>query len=295
MGFRWLPLVYALISFVQTSSSYADEKPEEILLGDFARRDEVKIREKRQSGCQDINVHCEAWPSSYCKEYELFMKKNCASKCGYCSGPTVCKDKKRYCPTWKTSGYCDSSHKYYNYMKANCAKTCGICGASGGGICSVNGSSDKVRSCEFNQDTCDWHNVPFDDETDFKVRTGGNGAEPDSGAGGTGGFLVTEKSSGRAKLLIPFELVLADHESDYGRMCIRFNYFMKGGTLTLYEIENKKGSPSRVIKTLSGNQGSQWKCEKVSVTVSVQKQLLFEASLSGSPIGLDDISFTDTC
>ena len=39
---------------------------------------------------------------------------------------------------------------------------------------------------------------------------------------------MTEGSSGKAQLLIPFELVLANHNSDHGRMCIRFNYYMKG-------------------------------------------------------------------
>ena len=39
-----------------------------------------------------------------------------------------------------------------------------------------------------------------------------------------GGYLL---ASERAQLLIPFELVLANHDSDYSQMCIRFNYFMK--------------------------------------------------------------------
>ena len=43
-----------------------------------------------------------------------------------------------------------------------------------------------------------------------------------------GKFLVTENNKGKAQLLIPLELVLANHNSNYGSMCIRFNYYMKG-------------------------------------------------------------------
>ena len=39
---------------------------------------------------------------------------------------------------------------------------------------------------------------------------------------------MTESGSGKAQLLIPFELVLDNHNSNHGTMCIRFNYYMKG-------------------------------------------------------------------
>ena len=42
-----------------------------------------------------------------------------------------------------------------------------------------------------------------------------------------GKFIVLE-GNGKARLVIPFELVLADHNSDHGKMCIRFNYYMNG-------------------------------------------------------------------
>jgi len=138
---------------------------------------------------------------------------------------------------------------------------------------------------------CDWHNVPFDDNMDFAIRSSSSGG-PSSGAGGSGKFLVTENSSGKAQLLIPFELVLANHDSNHGSMCIRFNYYMKGGSLSLYKIENKKGSPKTKLTSVSGGQSS-WMCKKVTVQVSVHWQLMLEASASGSPIALDDISFTD--
>lgn len=42
-----------------------------------------------------------------------------------------------------------------------------------------------------------------------------------------GSFLETERGNGNSQLLIPFELVLAEHNSRHGDMCIRFNYHMK--------------------------------------------------------------------
>ena len=49
----------------------------------------------------------------------------------------------------------------------------------------MSGASSKVKACSFDNDTCDWHNVPFDDDTDFVVRSSSSGG-PSSGAGGSG-------------------------------------------------------------------------------------------------------------
>lgn len=49
----------------------------------------------------------------------------------------------------------------------------------------MSGASSKVKACSFNSDTCDWHNVPFDDQMDFKIRSSASGG-PSSGAGGSG-------------------------------------------------------------------------------------------------------------
>jgi len=49
----------------------------------------------------------------------------------------------------------------------------------------VSGASNKVKSCQFDSDTCDWHNVPFDDDMDFVVRSSSSGG-PNNGAGGSG-------------------------------------------------------------------------------------------------------------
>lgn len=298
MGFRWLSFVCALALFVQASLSYPKEEPEDTLRDESAREEEIKIREKRQSGCKDLNNYCSQWPDSYCEQYKVYMERNCPKKCGYCSGPTappVCNDKSKHCSGWMGSGYCDKSSKWHNYMKGNCAKTCGFCGGGGsGGTCNVSDASTLVKACTFDQDTCDWHNIPFDDQGDFKLRSGSSVRGPSSGSGGSGGYLL---ASEKAQLLIPFELVLANHDSDYSQMCIRFNYFMKRGKLILYEIQNIKGSPKKEKIILSGDKGSQWNCEKVTVEVSVKRQLMFEAvpDDTGYPIGLDDISFTRNC
>ena len=50
---------------------------------------------------------------------------------------------------------------------------------------SVNGASNKVKSCTFDNNMCDWHNVPFDDDKDFKIKSSISGG-PSSGAGGSG-------------------------------------------------------------------------------------------------------------
>lgn len=49
----------------------------------------------------------------------------------------------------------------------------------------MSGASSHVKACSFDTDTCDWHNVPFDDDTDFVVRSRSTGG-PSSGAGGSG-------------------------------------------------------------------------------------------------------------
>lgn len=45
------------------------------------------------------------------------------------------------------------------------------------------------------------------------------------------------------------------------------------GKLILYEIQNIKGSPKKEKISLSGDKGSQWNCEKVTVEVSVKRQV----------------------
>ena len=49
----------------------------------------------------------------------------------------------------------------------------------------MSGASSKVKACSFDKDTCDWHNVPFDDDMNFNVQSSVNGG-PSSGAGGSG-------------------------------------------------------------------------------------------------------------
>ena len=44
------------------------------------------------------------------------------------------------------------------------------------------------------------------------------------------------------------------------------------GTLALYSVKNSKGSEKNKLKQMS-NSGSQWKCEKVQVDVSVHWQV----------------------
>ena len=52
-------------------------------------------------------------------------------------------------------------------------------------LSAVSGASNKVKACSFDNDMCDWHNVPFDDDMDFVIRSSSSGG-PSSGAGGSG-------------------------------------------------------------------------------------------------------------
>ena len=51
-----------------------------------------------------------------------------------------------------------------------------------------------------------------------------------------------------------------------------FLFFLYRGSLSLYEIENKQGSQETQITSVSGGQGS-WMCKKVTVQVSVHRQV----------------------
>ncbi|KAK3735236.1 hypothetical protein QZH41_008430, partial [Actinostola sp. cb2023] len=107
-------------------------------------------------------------------------------------GPTqapVCADQSQHCSGWKASGYCDASSQWHSYMKSNCAKTCGFCGGGGGGggggDCSGS-ASNRIRKCSFDSDRCDWSEVPFDDDINFKLTSGSTASGPSSGHGGSG-------------------------------------------------------------------------------------------------------------
>lgn len=52
-----------------------------------------------------------------------------------------------------------------------------------------------------------------------------------------------------------------------------FFFWCHRGRLILYEIQNIQGSPKKAKISLSGDKGSQWNCEKVTVTVSVKRQV----------------------
>lgn len=52
----------------------------------------------------------------------------------------------------------------------------------------MSNASDKVKKCTFDDSMCDWHNVPFDDDMDFVIKSSISGG-PSSGAGGSGKWL----------------------------------------------------------------------------------------------------------
>ena len=59
----------------------------------------------------------------------------------------------------------------------------------------------------------------------------------------------------------------------YNLLSLFFLASCHSGKLVLYEIQNIKGSPKKEKISLSGDKGSQWNCKKVTVTVSVKRQV----------------------
>lgn len=294
MGTRWWVVLCALALALYSCSATPEEEPN--LQVEDEEEQEPRERVRRQSSCKDLLDYCAQWPDKYCQDYKDYMKRNCPRKCGYCSGPTkppACADKSQHCSGWKASGFCAPSSQWHGYMKSNCAKTCGFCGGGGGGgggggSCGSGAASNKIKGCKFDGDTCDWHDVPFDDQGDFMVKSGSSPGGPSSGAGGSGGYIVT--SGNKVQLSLPLDVIL-DHNANHGNMCFSFHYYMNsGGSLKLFEVRNERGAP-KSEKFQSGNQGSQWRCAKVTVEGSVHRQLLFEAT--GSGVALDNFSFAD--
>jgi len=291
MGFKWhLVFLGVILLGYYTVSEETFPKEEEI----------SKARHRRQSGCTDIANYCSQWPDKYCQDYKDYMKKNCARKCGYCSGPTTpppCTDQSQHCSGWKASGFCASSSQWHSYMKTNCPKTCGFCGGGGGGgggggDCSGN-ASNKLQACKFDTDTCDWQDVPFDDDFDFQLTSSSTSNGPSSGHGGSGGYLVA-KGNGKAQLLLPLEIILPHSQTATSTMCLRFQYSIgSGGSLKVFEIKNMKGQGKRQLLSLSGGSDKNWKCGKTTVNVSTKYQVMLEANSKGSTVAIDEVSFAD--
>ncbi|XP_032241949.1 MAM and LDL-receptor class A domain-containing protein 1 [Nematostella vectensis] len=284
MGLKWIFVLLGALALFYVTCAEEDteiEAPENEEL-------EAPARVRRQSACADKLSYCQNWPQSYCDQYKAYMDANCPKKCRVCSSPTVppaCADKSQHCAGWKASGYCKGH--YEDYMKNNCFKTCGYCGGGGGsgsGSCSGN-ESNKLKACNFDVDTCDWYQVPFDDNGDFELKSG-------SGAnGGSGGFLSASER-GTYQLVLPLELVLPHTPNDKGKdMCLRFHYKGNDGKLKVYEVPNSKASNTE--KMSIDVSGGAWKCGRVTVNVGLGNQLMIEASVSQSAIELDDVSFAD--
>jgi len=269
-------------------------------IGAMVKSPEAEIHPRmRRNACDDSNEHCSSWSESgFCKDdrYLDYMRKNCKKSCNLCG---ACKDNHEHCQTWAGYGYC--THKDYgDYMKSTCPKACGTCSGPGPTtlppvtVQPTGGPQGSILDgCSFNSDTCEWLDVPFDDDEDFTVTSGSSGGGgPSSGAGGSGGYAYV-KNTGVAQLLLPMELIL-DPKSNHGAICMTFNYHMAGsGSLRLKELKNSRGSPSTTLKTINGNQGNQWRTAQVDVTAAADRQLMLEASSQGSVIAIDEIRFGD--
>ncbi|XP_028394792.1 uncharacterized protein LOC114518946 isoform X2 [Dendronephthya gigantea] len=234
--------------------------------------------------CADKLSYCSQWPDSYCTTYKDYMKTNCPKKCGYCTvvkptdSGTACTDKQSSsnCVRWKNSGYCADGHRFQQYMKDNCQKTCGFCGS-----CSA---SSKLDGCSFDSDSCDFVDVPFDDDHDFVLQT--------SGGQDNGGYL-SSTGRGKADLIVPLEL-LVSHNGDYGTMCMEFYYRIRSGSLVVYQVTNGKTYPKETKLQLSDSRGS-WKKARVNFRASQKYHLLFRSTPNSGSVHIDNVRFCSRC
>ncbi|XP_031556462.1 uncharacterized protein LOC116293198 [Actinia tenebrosa] len=166
---------------------------------------------------------------------------------------SICTDKLDYCQSWPDK-YCQD---YKDYMKTNCPKKCGYCSGP-----------TQARKC--------------------KAITNNS-----SSLLALGGYLIARGNSRqKAQLLLPLEIVLPHQDTATTTMCLRFQHSVSsGGSLKVYEIQNKKGQPSRVLKTISGGSNTNWQCGTQTVKVSTLYQILIEATVGSGPVALDAISF----
>merc|ERR1711872_1080893 len=251
-----------------------------------------------QSVCKDTIGSCQVYKSyGYCDSYKDYMRRYCTKTCGHCTvAPTTappagtCKDDNTKCPTWKQ--YCVKTSVYWPYMSKNCKKTCKICtdGGSGGG-----GSNGKKEfKCSFEGNFCDWSNQPLDDAGDWAVGTVSGG--PSSGADGTSSYAYVDTSNSgyKARLRMPWELVLPSSRTYIGSMCLHFRFMTGNGSLkfieVIYPTLNNKNPRPQDKGTFSGS-GS-WVNGKVQVQVDNKRMLVIEGNPGSSgKVVLDEIAF----
>lgn len=252
--------------------------------------------------CRDARVKCPSW-KKYCKpgnEYYNFMTKHCRRTCLLCSDPT-CKDLNWKCPNYVNAGYCDPDHRYFAYMRKNCAKSCEFCttGASKKGKTTEKPilQIKKEFECGFEIDECDWTNQFYEDNGDWLTGIDKNG--PTKGYNDSEKYLYASilHRGYKAKLLLPWQLMLPEAGKSMGTMCFHFLYQISHGRLTVHETENprmarKQPIPQTLLETLDYKH--EWTRARLNVRADPNYNLMIIAQKGSedSFIVMDDFYFT---
>lgn len=256
--------------------------------------------------CHDIRAKCPNW-KEYCKpgnEYHNFMKKHCPRTCLVCSDPN-CKDLNTRCPSFRLSGYCHNENRYFKYMRKNCPKACGFCVQNDTDVIDYDGNKkkqelrriEKYFECDFEKDECDWWNQAFDDTGEWIVGVDPKG--PKRGYNGSDKYLYLDAPyrGYRAKLGLPWQLILPDGGRSMGNMCFNFVYQIPHGRLTVHQtpqptLTSKSPNPQTLLETL--NYRNDWTRIRLNVQADPRFYLTIigEKGVTDSYIALDDFYFT---
>ncbi|XP_070550496.1 MAM and LDL-receptor class A domain-containing protein 1-like [Ptychodera flava] len=157
--------------------------------------------------------------------------------------------------------------------------------------------------CDFEDGKCSWSNIVNGDDLDWILRsgstsTGGTGPTADHTTGNIDGFyLYLEASNAYAGVTAKLYSQTFPAKSTTG--CLEFWYNMNGGgmgTLRVDIVISDGPKTPDTIWTLSGNQGSTWKCGRVSFSQTTEYQLVFVAVRGNGPtsdIAIDDVVIMD--
>jgi hypothetical protein len=129
--------------------------------------------------CSDNHASCNSWQTAgYCdksSQYYNYVSQTCPKACSICNGggnggngggggggDSSCKDIQSSCSTWKASGYCATSSKYYDYMLLNCQSTCSLCEGQTTKATTSTPATTRSNGCSDTHASCDtWRNAGY--------------------------------------------------------------------------------------------------------------------------------------
>eukprot|EP00795_Rhopilema_esculentum_P007452 gene7452-13218_t len=168
-------------------------------------------------------------------------------------------------------------------------------------ICKIKSCNLGPDDCEFENGMCGWVNETTGDQLDWQRLAGGT---PSAGTGptgdhtsGQGSYVYMEASSpaySGQKAILTSKLMGG---SSSGKKCLSFWYHMLGaamGSLKVNSVDTVTGTT--LLKTISGDQGNQWKNEEIVFSTPNHFKIQFVAERGygyESDIAIDDIFFKD--